>query len=328
MCTSLTLAAANQINTLSRTMDFAFMLDPQLVFIPRNYPMPSNSDGTLTPAKYAMMGIGGQSGSYVFADGVNEKGLACASLYFPGYARYHEDSLPDKTNLAPHEVVGWLLTNFASVAEVKDGFAQVNLLNRPVELLGVVTPLHWMITDSNGATIVIEPMAEGIKIYDHPLGVMTNSPDLTWHLTNVRNYIGVSPQKTPSITLNGVSFSPLGSGAGTPGLPGDYSPPSRFLRTLFGREAINDLSDEAACVNGAFHILAAVDIPKGSVIIDQGQIDFTQYTAAMVCNTGTYYVKTYDNNQIIRACLFHEDLNAPKPKVWELLLEQNYRQLN
>lgn len=327
MCTSLTLTATNQINTLSRTMDFAFLLDPELVFIPRNYPMASAFDAKVRPTKYAMMGIGGESGSYIFADGLNEAGLACASLYFPGFAQYNDSAITEKNNLPPHEVVGWVLTNFSSVAEVKEGFSQVNLVNQPIALLGVITPLHWMITDKTGQTIVIEPMKDGIVIYDHPLGVMTNSPDLNWHLTNVRNYIGVTPNRTASITLNGVKFSPLGSGAGTPGLPGDYSPPSRFLRTLFGREAINVLNNEDECINAAFHILASVDIPKGSVITDGG-IDFTQYTASMVCNTGTYYVKTYDNNQIIRVCLMHEDLDAKEPKVWELLLKQNYNQLN
>jgi len=327
MCTSLTLMTTNQINTLARTMDFAFALDPQLIFVPRQLPIVSEVDQTARPVKYAMMGIGRNLGSYLFADGLNEAGLACASLYFPGYATYSEAISPDYINLAPHEIVGWLLTNFATLEEVKAAIPKLNIVSTPLKMMNVITPLHWIITDKSGQTLVIEPMKDGIVVHDNPLGVMTNSPDFDWHLTNIRNYIGVSPHKIGSIQLNGLSFSPFGGGSGSIGLPGDYTPPSRFLRALFGREAINPIETEDACINAAFHILAAVDIPKGSVITDEG-MDFTQYTACMVCNTGTYYFKTYDNNQIGRACLFNEDLDAQQPKVWEMLKNQQYWQLN
>lgn len=327
MCTSLTLTTTNQINTLARTMDFAFLLEPELVFIPRNYPLVSDVDATARSVKYAMMGIGRNLGTYIFADGLNEAGLACASLYFPGYAKYSDAVIPDQTNLAPHEVVGWLLTNFSTIIEVKEAIARLNIISVPIKLLNILTPLHWIVTDKTGNTIVIEPMKDGIVIHDNPLGVMTNSPDLNWHLTNVRNYIGVTPNKTGTIQLNGMTFSPFGGGSGTIGLPGDYTPPSRFIRAIFGRESINPLENEDECIKAAFHILSSVDIPKGSVITDEG-IDYTQYTACMVCNTGTYYITTYDNNQIIRACLFNEDFEAKEPKVWDILVKQQYNQLN
>lgn len=327
MCTSLTLMTTNQINTLARTMDFAFLLDPELICVPRKFLLESEVDQTPRAVKYAMMGIGRNLGTYLFADGLNEAGLACASLYFPGYAEYSDAVIPGRINLAPHEIVGWLLTNFATLEEVKAGILQLNIVSTPLKMMNVITPLHWIITDKTGRTLVIEPMKEGIVIHDNPLGVMTNSPDFNWHLTNIRNYIGVSPNKTGSIQLNGLTFSPFGGGSGSVGLPGDYTPPSRFLRALFGREAINPMETEEECINAAFHILASVDIPKGSVITDEG-IDFTQYTACMVCNTGTYYFKTYDNNQIGRACLFNEDLEAKEPKVWEMMQKQQYRQLN
>lgn len=115
MCTSLTLTTMNQLNTLARTMDFAFLLEPELVFIPRKYPLVSQVDSTVRPVNYAMMGIGRNLGTYIFADGLNEAGLGCASLYFPGYAQYNDAVIADKTNLAPHEVVGWLLTNFSTL---------------------------------------------------------------------------------------------------------------------------------------------------------------------------------------------------------------------
>ncbi|AFA49904.1 linear amide C-N hydrolase [Acetobacterium woodii] len=327
MCTSITLMTTNHINTLSRTMDFAFVLNQELLFIPRAYPLLSEIDATERPTNYAVMGMGRNIDTYVFADGLNEAGLACATLYFPGYAHYNEELIAGKTNLAPHEVAGWLLTNFSNIDEVKTAAAELNIINRPFKLMNIVTPFHWIITDKTGATIVIEPMKDGLVIHDNPHGVMTNSPDFNWHLTNVRNYVSVKPNNNKSIELNGITFEPFGNGSGAVGLPGDYLPPSRFLRALFGKETINKIENEDECVNAAFHILASVDIPKGSVRTDQG-VDYTQYTASMVCNTGTYYFKTYDNNQITRFCLFNEDFEAKEPKTWNVLLPQQYKQLN
>ncbi|KNZ40309.1 choloylglycine hydrolase family protein [Acetobacterium bakii] len=328
MCTSLTLTTKDHLNLLARTMDFAFVLEPELIFVPRKYPFVFEMDASSHSVTYALMGIGQQQdNTYAFTDGVNEAGLACATLYFPGYAHYSEGIIADKTNLASYEVVGWLLANFATIDEVKEAVSQLNIVNAPAKLFGVVTPLHWIVTDKSGAAIVIEPMESGLVVYDNPLGVMSNSPDFNWHMTNIRNYIGINPFKIEALKLNGLTFAPFGNGARTIGLPGDYTPPSRFIRALFGKEAINELDNEDEGIKAAFHILASVDIPKGSVITDEG-VDYTQYTACMVCNTGTYYIKTYDNNQIIRACLFNEDLNADAPKVRLIPQTQQYGKLN
>ncbi|MGV8905110.1 MAG: linear amide C-N hydrolase [Acetobacterium sp.] len=327
MCTSITLTTADRLNLLARTMDFAFILEPELIFIPRKYPLVFEMAGPEPSAKYALMGIGQQQETFTFTDGVNEAGLACATLYFPGYAQYSKAIISDKTNLASYEVVGWLLANFSTIDEVKESISQLNIVNTPAKLFGIVTPLHWIVTDKSGNTIVIEPMMSGLVIHDNPLGVMSNSPDFDWHLTNIRNYIGINPFKIEPLKLDGLTFAPFGNGARTIGLPGDYTPPSRFIRALFGKEAINELANEDEGIKAAFHILASVDIPKGSVVTDGG-VDYTQYTACMVCNTGTYYVKTYDNNQIIRACLFDEDLDASEPKIRKIPQTQQYGKLN
>lgn len=327
MCTSLTLTTSNQLNLLARTMDFANILNPDLVFVPRNYPLVSQIDEMKRPAKYAVMGIGRKTEPSILTDGLNEAGLACATLYFPDYAHYNDQIDANKTNLTSLEVVAWILSNFTTLDEVKSAVSQLNIVNSPTDISGMITPLHWIVTNKTGNVIVIEPMENGIVIHDNPLGVMANSPDLNWHLTNVRNYIGVNPQKLKPVKLNGVTFSPFGNGARTFGLPGDYTPPSRFVRAVFGKEAINVLENEDEGVKAAFHILSSVEIPKGSVFTDEG-VDYTQYTACMVCNTGSYYFKTYDNNQIIKTCIFDEDLDASQPKAWTIPQIQNYGKLD
>ena len=36
---------------------------------------------------------------------------------------------------------------------------------------------------------------KGLDVWDNPVGVLTNSPDFNWHLTNLRNYMNASTQQ-------------------------------------------------------------------------------------------------------------------------------------
>lgn len=324
MCTSFTYQTPEGPNMLARTMDFSFELDPDVVLVPRNYSWRAGPDEKMYKTKYAFTGLGRFQEEYIFADGINDRGLCCAVLYFPGYASYHDTISEGMLNLAPHEVVFWLLSSFASVDEVREALPKLNIIDMQVKMLGLTPPFHWIITDKTGACIVIEPLEDGLKIYDNPVGVMSNSPDLNWHLTNIRNYIGVRPNQLKPITLGGHSFAPFSQGSGTFGLPGDYTPPSRFLRVLFGKEALKHPRTETETLTAAFHILASVDIPKGSVMTDRKVPDYTQYSSAMFCDTCTYYFKTYNNSQICKISLYDNDRNAPDAKIWKLPRSQQF----
>lgn len=327
MCTSFTYQIKNGSNALARSMDFAFKLDPDIVLIPRGFSWQAQPDRAVRTTTYAFTGLGRHLGEYVFADGVNEQGLCCAVLYFSGYASYQKEPLENKINLAPHEVVFWLLSSCSTVGQVREAVKDLNITASVIDLLGLVPPFHWIVTDRLGDTIVIEPLEDGLSVCDNPVGVMSNSPDFSWHMTNIRNYIGVRPYQLKPVTLGGVTFAPFGQGSGTMGIPGDYTPPSRFLRALFGKETINRAENELDAVTAIFHILSSVDIPKGSVVTDKG-IDYTQHSCCMFCDSGAYYFKTYDNSQIIKVDLFAEDLNAPAAKTWPVPKTQQINAVN
>lgn len=87
-------------------------------------------------------------------------------------------------------------------------------------------------------------------------------------------------------------------------MPGDYTPPSRFVKTAFQKSHIPMPETVEEAVNTCFHILEGVAVPKGVVITERGTIDYTQYTAVINTATGEYFVKTYDNSQIRTASLF------------------------
>lgn len=330
MCTSITFKTDDHVNMLARTMDFALLLAPVMTVIPRNFSWQSIYERVSPEPQFAFAGLSRSfdGENYVFADGINEAGLACAVLYFPGYASYTNSVAEGKDNLAPHEVVQWILTSFNNLDAVKTAVMNVNLVETPLPFLGTTPPLHWIVTDESGASIVIEPLEDGIKVYDNPIGVMTNSPDFNWHLTNIRNYIGIRPKQLDDITVNGVTFKPFGQAAGTFGLPGDFTPPARFIRTVFNRNAMRKITGEEEAIKAVYHILANVDIPRGSVITAQDSYDFTQHTSCMVCQSRTYYFKTYDNNQLNKLELMKENLDGSEPLTWPVPKEQNYNHLN
>ena len=175
-------------------MDFTLDMNQEVIIIPRRYQW-NNITGETIRTKKAVVGMGINFGGRVMmADGVNEAGMTCATLYFPGFATYSSHVDSNKTNVAPFDFVTWSLTQFNSVEELRKSIDSIAFIDVPLPILGVTPPLHWILADKSGECIVLEPTADGIKVYDNPIGVMTNSPEFSWHLQNLRQYIGLKSQ--------------------------------------------------------------------------------------------------------------------------------------
>ncbi|MBZ5215258.1 choloylglycine hydrolase family protein [Bacillus paralicheniformis] len=327
MCTSITLTTAGREHLLARTMDFDFELNGEVLLHPRRYKWKSEADGSEHAGRYAFIGMGRRLNNALFADGVNEKGLSCAALYFPDYAVYESETKEQCRNLAPHEFVTWVLSECGDLEEVKKAAVSVNIVEREVSLLSTVTPLHWLLTDRSGASIVVEPAAGGIQIHDNPVGVLTNSPDFPWHLTNLRNYIGLQPGQFAAKKMGDLTLSAFGQGSGLSGLPGDFTPPSRFVRSAVLKEHMKPVSNETEGVSAAFHILSNMNIPKGIVMTDNGEDDYTQYTAVMCSETCSYYFHHYQNRQIQKVCILQEDLDSNEIKAFPPKQEETFHSL-
>jgi hypothetical protein len=125
-----------------------------------------------------------------------------------------------------------LLTSFATVDEVRDALTKVRVVPVVEPALGFAPPVHFIVTEPSGKAIVIEYLKGEMKIFDAPLGVITNAPTYEWHETNLRNYINLSPVALPGKKIEDLNFRPLGGGSGMIGLPGDFTPPSRFVRAV------------------------------------------------------------------------------------------------
>lgn len=322
MCTSLTLQTKNGQHLLARTMDFILDMNQEVIIIPRHYQW-NNITGEIINTKHATVGMGiNHQGRIIMADGVNEAGMTCATLYFPGFATYSQSIDDNKTNLAPFDFVTWSLTQFNSVKELKKSVDSITFLDIPLPDLGLTPPLHWILADKWGDCIVLEPTNEGLKMHDNPLGVMTNSPEFSWPLQNLRQYIGLKSQPFAPTEWSNVPLSAFGQGSGSMGLPGDFTPPSRFVRAAYGKQNIQGIDSEEEGVSALFHILSNCEVPKGGVITEEGALDNTIYTSVMCMESGTYYYHTYDCRQIIAIHLFHENLDTDEIKAYPFQRKQ------
>lgn len=310
MCTAMMIQNKQGDVFFGRTMDFSYPLNPHVYVVPSNYEW-LNTPGTFRLRnRYSYIGTGQDISPIIFADGVNEKGFAAAVLYFPGFAWYYDTPRLEgaqQVSIAAIELVNFLLGMCSSVQDAVSFLPHVRITGSKDPVTNSIAPLHWITADQTGACLTIEQTVKGLQMFKNPIGVLSNSPNFEWHMTNLRNYMNLSPKQQESAQWDSVSLSPMGQGAGTFGLPGDYTPPSRFIRTAFQKSHAAISDEPAEAVTDCFHILESVTIPKGIVTTSRGTQDYTQYTAVMNLTAQDYYAKSYNNSQIIK-----EPLSTPK----------------
>ncbi len=206
-CTGLFLKSLHDGYVYARTLEFGQDLQSQILFTPRNYtftsPTPAGTqDGLTWNSKYAVIGANAFGFAY-FVDGVNEKGLAGGLFYFPRFAQY-QDVPPEQYNksLPMWELLSWILTNFSTVQEIKNELPNIYVSNTAVPGKQDIPPAHLIVHDTLGNSLVIEYVKGKLFLHDNPLGVITNSPNFDWHITNLRNYINLSPINAKDIGIH------------------------------------------------------------------------------------------------------------------------------
>ncbi len=305
-CTALHLTAKDGGVVVGRTMEFGLDTQSDAVVVPAGTKLtsslPDKSQGLQYTTKYGIVGLNFMEKRMV-VDGMNEKGMYVGALYLPGYASYRKKTPKDAAkSLAPEDYVAWLLGNFASVAEVKTNYNKVVLVENPQkEIGGQSFPGHFLITDASGAAIVIEPIDKALKLYENPLGVLTNSPGFDWHMINLSNYANLSAVNVKPLDFSNTTINTFGQGSGLVGLPGDFTPPSRFVRAVVFSQTAIKLPTAAETVLQTFHIMNAFDIPYGSIqekTKDAIHYDYTQWTTVADLKNKKYAYKTYNDQSI------------------------------
>ncbi len=308
-CTGISLKAGDGAAIRGRTLEFGFPMQSNVLVVPAGQELagtlPDGGKGLVYTSRYAFAGANAL-GLPAILDGLNDQGLSVGLFYFPTYASYTAVTPENaKHALAPQEFGTWVLANFASVDEVKAALKEIVLVPTPVPGLGspkgAVAGAHFFIQDKSGKSIAVEPVDGTLKVHDAPLGVMTNAPTYDWHMTNLNNYLSLTVKDINSTKLGPVTLSAFGSGSGLHGLPGDFTPPSRFIRAAVYSQAAapNATADDA--VFAAFHILNQFDIPKGSVVnaaIGKPVDEVTEWTSVADLKNLRWYYRTREDQSI------------------------------
>lgn len=321
MCTAITFETEDKIKFLARTMDFSFELNAEPIFIPRNHKFESQVIGNDFISKYSFIGSGRKLDGYFFADGFNEKGFGIAALYFEQNASFSSKKSSKKLNITPDELVSWALGNISSVTDFEEQINLVNVMSTKNNFLNKVLPLHWIVSDDTGDTKVVEITKTGTSLYENPVGVMTNSPQFPWHLTNLGHYSSLQPMEYSTKSYG--DFNPLsdGPGNGLMGMPGDYTAASRFVRSAVLKQYSSPVSGVYAGVNAVMHILNSVDIPKGLKItnVKNNTSDYTQYKSVIDLTNKVYYMLPYGGNIPHKFSLTNKLIDRNEPIVMPMI---------
>lgn len=307
-----------------RTMEFGFELDSVVSVVPRALALNGTgmanqtgleSGGMKWTSKYAFTAMNAL-GEMTAVDGVNEKGLVCGLLYFPNYANYSDAATADpETALAPWTFCSWALSLFQTVDEVRNATSAISVVGLTLSAPGFSEelPAHWTLHDATGKSIVVEPVEQTLKVYDNPFRAMTNAPEFPWHVTNIANYVKLSPYNAPPLELAGQVIQSFGEGSGWLGLPGDMTPPSRFIRAIAGSMTSVEIGSNSTdtAVRLVEHIMNDFDIPQAMIRDNATDVaDYTQWTTIADLQTCKYYVKTYNDQMLQSVDLFKFDLDA------------------
>ncbi len=326
-CTGISLRSADGAVVAARTVEWALgdANHDQFVVSPKGHGFvgqtPAGLTGKRWTAKFgfvSMMAYGQPFGP----DGMNERGLYVGMYYFPDFMNLSPfDPAQAGRSMSVGDFMQWMLSSFSTVAEVREAVVDVIVVNvEDPRFGGAPLPFHWKVADSSGASIVIEIVDGGqVRVFDAFFGVVTNSPSYDWHLTNLRNYVGLAQGARTPIEIDGRRFSPLGAGSGLLGLPGDFTPPSRFVRAAVLTATVRPLSTANDAVFEAFRILDNFNIPLGSLAPAGSQAaditGATQITTASDLTNRVLYFHTFANREVRKIDLKKIDFSRPGQRV-------------
>lgn len=301
-CTDIQIITKDHSIIVGRTMDFTIETKPKIKIFPRNKTFsataPNNSESFKWKNKYAYLAITVMGYDNITPDGINEKGLSIEGLWLPETQYSKPKPQEYSQSISISELAMWILGNFSSTTEVENAISNINIWGNSIPPIGVA-PIHIVLHDKSGNSIVIEFINGKTKIYENSSQVVTNSPTYDWQLTNLRNYITLTNQNYASKEIDGKTLLETGSGTGFFGIPGDYTPPSRFVKIA----ALNYFADKQTTAQQGVilmaHIINNVDIPLGTVQqkTTQGEIlkNHTQWSVIKDLSNMQLYIRDYNS---------------------------------
>ncbi len=324
MCTAATYKTKDHY--FGRNLDLECSYKESVTITPRNFVLKFRRVPDLEK-HYAMIGMAAVMNGYpLYYDATNEAGLSMAGLNFPGNAEYKPET-EGKENVSPFEFIPWVLGQCANIEEAKKLLAKINLVDIAFSSEVPLATLHWIISDRDGS-ITVESVKDGLKVYDNPVGVLTNNPTFDYHMTNLCNYMSLSAKRPENTFSKKIDLEPYSRGMGGIGLPGDLSSASRFVKAAFTK--LNSVSgdSESASVSQFFHILGSVEQQRGCAMVEGEQYEITIYSSCCNTDKGIYYYTTYENRQISGVDMHRENLEGKLLISYPMTTGQQINMLN
>lgn len=320
MCTAISFKADNHY--FGRNLDLEFCYNERVTITPRNYTFKFRKTDAIN-SHYAIIGVATVEENYpLYYDATNEKGLSIAGLNFPENAFYSETD-DTKINIAPFELIPYILSQCKTVEETKALLKKINLAEIHFSKEFRLSPLHWIIADKK-QSITLESVKEGMKVYDNPVGVLTNNPGFDMQMFNLNNYMSLSKEAPKNSFSDKLNLKIYSRGMGAMGLPGDLSSQSRFVKAVFTK--YNSVKENS--LTQFFHILHSVEQQKGCVLADNNKYEYTMYTSCCNTDKGIYYYTTYENHSITAVDMHRENLDAKELITYPLIKDEQIREIN
>lgn len=325
MCTSIAMTTGDFY--FGRNMDLDYRFGEHIVLTPRNFPIEFRRAGSMEN-HYAILGMATVAENYpLYAEAMNEKGLCIAGLNFPDNAFYPENEVSDKKNISPFELPLWLLGKCASIDEAEKLLSETNIVGIPFSESMPLTPLHWHIADSK-RSLTLEVTKNGTYLCDNPVGILTNNPPFEFQMTNLCNFMNLTSKYPQNRLSDKISLTPYGNGLGAIGLPGDFSPPSRFVKAAFMSLNSDCECNEEDSVSQFFHIMESVSIVRGCVMNKDEKMTITTYCCCMNVTKGYYYYRSYSNSRLTAVNMFKENLDSDCLREFPLMEKQSVLWIN
>lgn len=305
-CGVFSLTAKDGTIVSGRTMEFGSDTHPMLTSVQRNTdfvsPAPdAKAQGLKWKTRYGYVGISVFGNQNMIMDGMNEAGLAASGLWYENNSKWPDPKPSEYKNAVAHVmVINWMLGSFSTVAEIKEALKKTVIFGLYVPEMKMAPPVHIAVYDATGAALVIEADNGVVHVYDNPLGVLTNAPNFPWMITNLRNYTALSNELAPTVNYGPIKLVPSGHGSGMPNLPGDLTPPSRFVRLAAQLHFADQAADAKGALALAMHMINSVEIvlgmavdkaPDGTIISSES----TQWSVARDLTNRVIFFRSYDN---------------------------------
>ncbi|MDH5856757.1 linear amide C-N hydrolase [Lampropedia aestuarii] len=331
-CTSMLYTDAHGAPYAGRTMELPMSLPYKIAYFPAGTKFGSKADNHHVldfDTKHAFISVAVPdpvNGELKVSEGLNDKGLSFSLLAFASTDGPADMVSKTQAVLSAIDLGSWTLSQFGTVQEVKEALEKQPVLVTALLPLGLLkTPFHYSLHDATGKSIVIEFANGKQNVIDNPIGVMTNGPEFSWHMTNLNNYTFLSNIDHSTLEINGVKLSQPDSGIATVALPASNTSVGRFVRAVYYSQFAEKGDTPAKAMLTLANVMNNFDRPRGISADNRftaGAInatapgltehemyvsEYTNWTSLMDLRNLQFNIRSYDSLNYV-----HFDLNELK----------------